>query len=185
LFDPRLRISFDSPGFSTKAAALQRCADTLGIPYRDVLYIGDQPADYDAAHQAGTSFLGVTYGWGIAGHDNAFPTVDSPEEIGDYVLNMKWAEDSVELSLAPLQGHWTEEQYLLLTDQTGHLVEFADGYVEVLPMPTDSYQVILRFIFLALHAFLSPHGGAVLFAPLRVRIREDKFREPDCAIRLH
>lgn len=107
-----------------------------------------------------------------------------PMNVREPALRMKWAEDSMELSLAPLQGHWTEEQYLLLTDQTSHLVEFADGYVEVLPMPTDSHQVILRFIFLALHAFLSPHGGVVLFAPLRVRIREDKFREPDIILLL-
>jgi Uma2 family endonuclease len=94
-------------------------------------------------------------------------------------LHMTWNEGPVVLSLAPLQGRWTEEQYLLLTDQTNQLVEFTDGYVEVLPMPTDQHQVIVRFLFLALFQFLQPLGGEVLFAPLRVRIRADKFREPD------
>jgi Uma2 family endonuclease len=94
-------------------------------------------------------------------------------------LHMTWNEGPVVLSLAPLQGRWTEEQYLLLTDQTNQLVEFTDGYVEVLPMPTDQHQVIVRFLFLALYQFLLPHGGEVLFASLRVRIRADKFREPD------
>ena len=36
--------------------------------------------------QAGAAFLGVTYGWGITRNENPFPTVDSPEAIGDYVL---------------------------------------------------------------------------------------------------
>ena len=94
-------------------------------------------------------------------------------------LRMTWEEDNLVLSLAPLQGRWTAEQYLLLTDQTRRLIEFTDGFVEVLPMPTDTHQVILRFVFLALYSFLQPLGGTVLFAPLRLHIRADKFREPD------
>ena len=92
---------------------------------------------------------------------------------------MTWEDDTLVLSLAPLQGRWTAEQYLLLTDQTSRLIEFTDGYVEVLPMPTDTHQVILRFVFLALYTFLQPRGGTVLFGPLRLRVRADKFREPD------
>jgi Uma2 family endonuclease len=94
-------------------------------------------------------------------------------------LHMTWEEDNLVLSLAPLQGRWTAEQYLLLTDQTKRLIEFTDGFVEVLPMPTDTHQVILRFVFLALYSFLQPLGGMVLFAPLRLQIRTDRFREPD------
>ena len=94
-------------------------------------------------------------------------------------LHMTWEEDDLVLSLAPLQGRWTVEQYLLLTDQTRRLIEFTDGYVEVLPIPTETHQVILRFVFLALYTFLQQRGGTVLFAPLRVQIRADKFREPD------
>jgi hypothetical protein len=40
----------------------------------------------------------------------------------------------------PEQGAWTEEQYLRLTDHTNQLVEFTDGVLEVLPMPTDRHQ---------------------------------------------
>jgi len=94
-------------------------------------------------------------------------------------LRMTWEDDNLVLSLAPLQGRWTAEQYLLLTDQTKRLIEFTDGFVEVLPMPTDTHQVILRFVFLALYTFLQPLGGMVLFAPLRLQVRADKFREPD------
>jgi Uma2 family endonuclease len=92
---------------------------------------------------------------------------------------MSWEQDDLLLDLDPLQGSWTAEQYLLLTDQTNRLLEFTDGYVEVLPMPTDSHQVLLRFVFLALYAWVQQIGGTVLFAPLRVRIRPGKYREPD------
>jgi Uma2 family endonuclease len=94
-------------------------------------------------------------------------------------LQLTWEDDGTVLSLAPLQGHWTEAQYLLLTAQTNRLIEFTDGTLEALPMPTDRHQVIVRTLFLALFAFLQPRGGTVLFAPLRLRIRPGKFREPD------
>lgn len=94
-------------------------------------------------------------------------------------LHMIWEDDDVVLSLAPLQGRWTAEQYLLLTDQTNRLIEFSNGSVEVLAMPTDTHQVVLRYVFLALYSFIEPSGGMVLFAPLRLQIRADKFREPD------
>ncbi len=85
----------------------------------------------------------------------------------------------IELDLLPLQGSWTEEQYLKLTNQTNHLIEFTDGEIEVLAMPTRSHQLIVRWLFLALFTFLQPRGGLVLFAPLRLQIRPGKQREPD------
>jgi Uma2 family endonuclease len=101
-------------------------------------------------------------------------------EIGEPVLRMTWEEHGEEvLSLDALQGFWTEEQYLLLTDQANHLIEFTDGYLEVLPMPSDNHQVISRFLLFALFAFIQPLGGTVLYAPLRVRVRKGKYREPD------
>jgi Uma2 family endonuclease len=87
--------------------------------------------------------------------------------------------DELEVDLLPLQGLWTEEQYLKLTDQTSHLIEFTDGVIEVLPMPTDKHQVISRFLLFALFAFVQGLGGTVLYAPLRLQVREGKFREPD------
>jgi Uma2 family endonuclease len=39
--------------------------------------------------------------------------------------------------------------------------------------------MILRFVLLAMMAFVEPSGGRVLFAPLRVQIRPGRFREPD------
>jgi hypothetical protein len=44
--------------------------------------------------------------------------------------------DGVTIDLAPLQGLWTVDQYLKLTDHTRCLVEFSHGNLEVLPMPT-------------------------------------------------
>jgi len=83
------------------------------------------------------------------------------------------------LHLLPGQGEWSEEKYLWLTDHTNRLVEFTDGLIEVLPMPTDRHQGVLEFMYLAFRAFLQPMGGRVRFAGLRLRIRDGKFRQPD------
>lgn len=87
--------------------------------------------------------------------------------------------DDLVLDLLPLQGQWSEEAYLWLTDDTSRLIEFTDGYIEVLPMPTDKHQTILMFLYELFVAFIRPKGGKVLVAPLRVKIRPRKFREPD------
>lgn len=34
--------------------------------------------------------------------------------------------------LYPLQGHWSQEDYLALTDRTNWLIEFTAGKIEVL-----------------------------------------------------
>ncbi len=100
-------------------------------------------------------------------------------------LRLTWEKgDELVLSLDPLQGHWTEEQYLLLSNQTNRLLEYTDGYIEVLPMPTDKHQAISRLLFLALFAFVQRFGGTVFYAPLRVQVRAGKFREPDLLVLL-
>lgn len=86
--------------------------------------------------------------------------------------------------ILPEQGCWTDEQYLWLTDDTNRLVEFTDGYLEVLPMPTDYHQTILQYLFLRFLEFVRPRGGKVHFAALRLRIRPGKFREPDLLLLL-
>ena len=83
------------------------------------------------------------------------------------------------VDLDVLQGLWTEAQYLRLTEHTRRLIEFTDGRLEVFPLPTDRHQTILSFLFLALFPLVRESGGTVLFAPLRLRIRTDRFREPD------
>jgi Uma2 family endonuclease len=81
--------------------------------------------------------------------------------------------------ILPPQGQWSEEEYLVLTDHRIRLVEFTDGFLEVLPMPTDKHQAILGFLYTAFLSFVEPRGGKVRFSPLRLRIRPGKFREPD------
>jgi Uma2 family endonuclease len=80
--------------------------------------------------------------------------------------------------LFPAQGSWSEEEYLELTGN--RLVELSHGVVEVLPMPTDSHQAMVAFLYAALHAYVSARGlGKARFAPLRLRLAPSKFREPD------
>ncbi len=95
------------------------------------------------------------------------------------LLRMIWPDEMAELDLAPLQGLWTVEQYLTLTNQTNQLIEFTNGVIEVLPTPTKSHQTISKFLFLALLAIVQHIGGDVFYAPLRVQVRPGKFREPD------
>jgi Uma2 family endonuclease len=80
--------------------------------------------------------------------------------------------------LFPAQGCWTERDYLDL--DTNQLVEFSNGYVEFLPMPTTPHQRIVSFLLRVLHAFATAENlGEVLFAGVRVRLWEEKYREPD------
>ena len=101
-----------------------------------------------------------------------------PLEHGDG-LRVVASDDDTLVDLGCLQGLWTPEQYLRLTDACDRLLEFTDGRLEVLPMPTDRHQTILQFLLLACLPVVEAIGGAVRFAPLRLRIGESKFREPD------
>ena len=87
--------------------------------------------------------------------------------------------DAFVLEVLPRQGRWQEDEYLWLTDHSRRLVELTDGYLEFLPMPTDEHQSILAHLYEWFSSFLLARGGKVLFAPLRVRVRADAFREPD------
>ena len=94
-------------------------------------------------------------------------------------LQIVTADDHADIDIEPLQGLWTQAQYLQLTDHARLLIEFMDGRLEVPPWPTDRHQAISQFLFLALSPFVEALGGKVRYAPLRLRIREGKFREPD------
>jgi len=102
-------------------------------------------------------------------------TTDSPP-------SQEWKDLLAEL--LPDQGQWSEEEYLVLTDNSNRLVEFTDGFLEALPMPTDRHQTILEFLFVAFYLFILPRGGKVHVGPLRLRIRPGKFREPDLLLLL-
>jgi len=82
--------------------------------------------------------------------------------------------------LFPPQGKWSVEEYLELTDDLNQFVEFSGGRIEVLAMPTIAHQRILVYLFTLLRNFVDERDlGEVLPSVLRVRIAEDKFREPD------
>jgi Uma2 family endonuclease len=87
-------------------------------------------------------------------------------------------------ALLPDQGDWSEEAYLWLTNQTNRLIEFTNGFIEILPMPTEKHQAILKLLFLAFNAFVEQLGGTVFFATLRLRLKSGKFREPDLLLLL-
>ena len=91
------------------------------------------------------------------------------------------ALDAILSDAMPSQGCWSDEHYLWLTDHTRRLVEFTDGRVEVLPMPTERHQIILLFLYRLLYAHVheAPREGVVVTSGLRMRVREGKFREPD------
>lgn len=95
------------------------------------------------------------------------------------LLRMVWPDEDADIDLEPLQGLWSIEQYLALTAQTNRLIEYSDGVIEALPMPTEKHQAISLFLLLSLLAFVRPRGGAVFYAPLRLEVRPGKFREPD------
>ena len=72
--------------------------------------------------------------------------------------------------LFPNQGQWTVEDYLALN--IGRAVEYSDGFIEVLPMPTFGHQRIVKFLFLLLASFLQVNGvgGEGLVAPLPLKL---------------
>jgi len=81
-------------------------------------------------------------------------------------------------TLYPEQGYWTEEEYLAL--DTNRLIEFNEGRLEFLPVPTPFHQLILQFLYSRLNSFVAANSvGKVLFAPLRVRVGKGRIREPD------
>jgi Uma2 family endonuclease len=79
----------------------------------------------------------------------------------------------------PVQGEWSESEYLSLESHQ-FLVEFDNGYLEFLTMPTMEHQSIVAYLYELLVAFVRSHQlGKVWFAPLPVRLWTKKYREPD------
>jgi Uma2 family endonuclease len=83
--------------------------------------------------------------------------------------------------LFPPQGEWTEQDYLALEGTSGNrLLELVDGCLEVLPMPDVFHQRIVRYLYRRLDNHVR-HGklGEAFFAPLPMKLRERRLREPD------
>jgi Uma2 family endonuclease len=99
-------------------------------------------------------------------------------------MQIALAGEITDIDLTALQGTWSVAQYLAMTAQTNRLIEYTDGVIEVLPMPTDKHQAISLFLLLSFLAFVRPCGGVTFYAPLRLEIRPGKFREPDLMLLL-
>jgi Uma2 family endonuclease len=83
-------------------------------------------------------------------------------------------------TLYPEQGEWSEDQYLDLTDHSNRRIEFTDGRLEFLAMPTEAHEAFVRFLFLALYNFVAKSSlGEVYSNGIRLRIRPSKVRLPD------
>jgi Uma2 family endonuclease len=105
-------------------------------------------------------------------------------DISTQVMRLVTPDGAVIEGSDSLQGTWTVEQYVRLTDHANRPIEFTDGELELLPMPTDKHQVIIAFLYRLLFPHMERIGGVVLFAALRLHIREGKFREPDLMLLL-
>lgn len=80
--------------------------------------------------------------------------------------------------LFPDQGTWSEEEYLMLPGN--RLVEYSQGFVQVLSMPSYPHHLVVAWLYQVLSTFVHQHRlGQVIFAPLRVRLWAGKYREPD------
>jgi Uma2 family endonuclease len=103
--------------------------------------------------------------------DDKTTTVSLPSERGQPVWELAL--------LRPRQGEWTEAEYLALTSENW-MIEFSDGCLEFLAMPTLFHQNIVLFIYTALSAFVASRKlGKVSVSPVPVRLGSGKFREPD------
>lgn len=93
-----------------------------------------------------------------------------PVKRGEPAWDLAW--------LYPLQGHWTEEEYLAL--DTNRMIELSNGCLEFLPMPVPYHQRIVQFLFEVLKAWVIAHRlGEVFLAPCPVRLWPGEMREPD------
>jgi Uma2 family endonuclease len=80
--------------------------------------------------------------------------------------------------LFPAQGEWREEEFFSLPNN--HKIEFSNGRLEFLPMPTIYHQLILQYIYDELRPFVKAGKlGIVVITGYKVRVPLGKDREPD------
>ena len=109
------------------------------------------------------------------------------ETIRERVGTRQPGEPAWEVALLfPNQGAWSEEEYLALNGN--RLVEFSHGFIEVLPMPTTTHQLIVVFLFDALRAFVAAlriicWRSAICCASLGARPTFLFFRQTRCLLR--
>jgi Uma2 family endonuclease len=83
-------------------------------------------------------------------------------------------------ALWPLQGQWSERDFLRLAGQTHRRIELAGGCVKVLPMPTLKHQEINYWFVEQLKRFVTGAKlGRVVIAGYPLRLNAGGFRMPD------
>jgi Uma2 family endonuclease len=74
---------------------------------------------------------------------------------------------------------WSEAEYLAYANRFARLVEYLDGKVVILDMPTPNHQRLVLRLYDCLQAWAVGHGAETLVAPMPVRLGPGHFREPD------
>jgi phosphoglycolate phosphatase len=88
-FDDRCLFYFDRyPAPKSKPWCINEGTRILRMTPAECVYVGDQPADAAAANDAGTQFLGVTYGWGITKSDNQYAKATTLLEIAEKLIGL-------------------------------------------------------------------------------------------------
>jgi len=77
------------------------------------------------------------------------------------------------------ENDWTEQSYLEIANRSNQPVEFSEGRLIVLPMPTPDHQDLVWKICEAFKTWARKHGGRAFISPLPIRLGLRKFREPD------
>jgi Uma2 family endonuclease len=94
-------------------------------------------------------------------------------------VSQSLADDLAKLHLR--NEGFTEEEYLSLDGS--YLVEFVDGRIQVLPMPTTLHQSIVGFLYFILRGWVAgTRRGLVTTAPVRMKLHELHYREPDVMV---
>jgi phosphoglycolate phosphatase-like HAD superfamily hydrolase len=93
-FDPQFIFTKDDNGFS-KTGAIASALKGLRLNAREAIYVGDQPADWEAAKEMGVNFLGVAYGWGISEEDTEFPVAKRPSDVPEHILSWNCHPNSI------------------------------------------------------------------------------------------
>jgi Uma2 family endonuclease len=80
--------------------------------------------------------------------------------------------------LFPRQGDWTEEDYFKL--EAEQRIEYLNGCLVFLPMPTRSHELIVQFLFRLLDQYVQSHRlGRIFFSGYRVLTVDTGYRLPD------
>src|SRR5437763_175025 len=83
----------------------------------------------------------------------------------------------------PVQGQWTEDDYLALPDDEGQKIELVDGCLEFLPMPTLTHQRIAKRFFRAFDRFVEENVlGEVFYDGTKTKLSNGQIRLPDIIV---